>query len=494
MNKLYWLPLFVLILLVNNQVSAQKSSSLKKIDVGTSRIDITPYGPIRISGYLRMGARINESEGVLQPLWAKAIAFGSDAEGPSVLITVDLAGIPAHITKMVAGYLAKNAGIKPSQLAISASHTHSGPDMGNSHNMYSEPLLPVDQLARIASYLDSLTPKLQKVAMEALKNRRPSLISWGQGKVDFARNRRLIKDGKWIGWNGKAKITDGPVDHTLPVMAVTDPDGKLTAIFTSYACHCTTLLWDINKMHGDWIGEAQRLIEANHPGITALVAVGCGADSDPAERGTLELATKHGKSVADEVDRLLATTLQPINKAPVGTLKKIQLPFDHIPDTKELIETLKYIGAKGPEADKNFERAKGHNAEVDLERVVRGIPLDTSLTYPVQSWVFGDKLAMVFLGGEVLVDYSLRLRKELGTERLWINAYSNDVKAYIPSRRVIREGGYEVYGNMYLYDHPAHFSESIEELVVKAVHDVLPASYKPKKLNAISKNNKKDKK
>ncbi|MBC7920281.1 MAG: neutral/alkaline non-lysosomal ceramidase N-terminal domain-containing protein, partial [Ferruginibacter sp.] len=382
--------LLAIAVLTGGASPAQKTTGAT-VDVGVARVDITPEGPIRLSGYGWM--RKTESEGVLQRLGAKALAFGSDAQGPSVLITVDLAGIPANITAKVAERLARKAGVDPARLAICASHTHSGPDVGNSHNMYSDPPLPVDQLGRIALFLDSLTPKLERVALAALQDRRPARVAWGIGEVGFALNRRVIKDGKWA---GHGKVPEGPVDHALPVLSVTGPDGKVRAILTSYACHGTTLFDDINQTHGDWIGEAQRLIEVNHPGAIALVTAGCGGDADPNRRGKLEYATQHGQSIADEVERLLATSLSPLTVPPVGRLRKIELPFDHVPDVKELIALAKEEGAKG------------HNAGVHLERVVRGMALPTSLTYPIQTWTFGNKLAMVFLGGEVVADYSLR--------------------------------------------------------------------------------------
>ncbi len=443
-----------------SEIIFAQNKSAGTLEVGLAKIDITPYGPIRLSGYLRVGARANESEGVLQQLWAKAIAIGSDEQGPSVLITVDLAGIQAHMTAEVGKWLSTQTKFNPTHLSICASHTHSGPDMGNSHSMYFDPPLPVDQLARIAAYLDSLTPKLEKVALQALKNRKPSFVSWGQGEVGFAMNRRIIKDGIWV---GHGQVPDGPVDHVMPMMKITDLRGNVKAIFVKYAAHGTTLLWDINKTHGDWMGEAQRLIEEKHPGAIALVAQGCAGDSDPALRNTLEAATKNGQQIADEVERLLKTRLQPLSTAPVVRVKKIQLPFDHVPDVAEFTELSKAGGAKG------------HNAGVYLERIVRGIPIDSSMTYPIESWTFGKDLTMLFLGGEVLADYALRLRKELGSKHLWINAYANDVKAYIPSKRVIKEGGYEVELNMYYYDHPFRFSESIEEIIIKSLHSIVPA-------------------
>lgn len=457
-----WLTLFT----TTAQNTATKKGKAGAVDVGIAKMDITPYGPIRLSGYLRYGARKNESEGVNQQLWAKAIAFGNNAQGPSILITVDLAGVQEHMVRAIANKIAAQRTFNPDNLVINASHTHSGPDMGNSHSMYFEPLLPADQLVRIALYLDSLQIKLEQLALQALDNRQPSLLAWGQGTVGFALNRRVIKEGKWV---GHGSVPDGPVDHAFPLLRITDLNGKLKSVFVSYACHGTTLWDNMNKTHGDWIGEAQVAIEKNHPGIIALVGQGCGGDADPRERGTLQAVEQHGKTIAAEVDRLLSTPLKPLTVPPTVRVKQVGLPFDHVPDTKEFVEMMK------------AGEAKGHNAEVFLERIVRGIPIDSTMNYPIECWTFGKDLAMVFLAGEVVADYSLRLKKELGPDRLWVMGYTNDVKAYIPSKRIIPQGGYEVESNMYYYDHPFHFSERIEDIIINTVHELLPASYKSKK-------------
>jgi hypothetical protein len=85
---------------------------------------------------------------------------------------------------------------------------------------------------------------------------------------------------------------------------------------------------------------------------------------------------------------------------------------------------------------------------------------------------------MINLAGEVVVDYSIRLKEEIGAEHVWLNAYSNDVPCYIPSKRILKEGGYEADLSMYYYDKPSPFSEAVEDLIVSAVHDLLPNAYK----------------
>jgi hypothetical protein len=464
-KRLNYLLLLVMVLgnlFFAESLFAQKNKASKKtIEVGVASIDITPEGPILLAGY---GDRKSESEGVLQPLFAKALAFGSDAQGVSVLITVDLIGIQWYMTKQLAENLSKKTGLSPSQFVICASHTHSGPEIGNLINHFSRQL-PPEEIGRINQYLEQLAIKLEHVALEAINNRKPSKVSWGEGRATFAMNRRRVVNGKSV---NMAPVPKGPVDNALPLLRITDPDGNLKAVMVSYACHGTTLGGDVNKIHGDWIGEAQRLIEENHPGVTAMVALGCGADANPEPRLKMEYTTQHGKQIADEVDRLLASSLTTITAPPVGRLKMIELPYHHVPTVQEFVEQTKERGSKG------------YFAKLALDKIARGEAIPTSLTYPVMTWTFGTDLAMVFLAGEVVVDYSLRLKKELGTERLWVNAYSNDVPCYIASRRVIEEGGYEVEYSMYSYNRPSRFSEGIEDLIIGTVNELLPATYKPK--------------
>ena len=89
----------------------------------------------------------------------------------------------------------------------------------------------------------------------------------------------------------------------------------------------------------------------------------------------------------------------------------------------------------------------------------------------MQAWQLGDDLTLVALGGEVVVDYALRLKKELGRDSTWVAGYANDVMAYIPSLRVLKEGGYEGGGAMVYYGLPTVWAPKVEELVVRTVHE-----------------------
>ncbi|MGH9718947.1 MAG: hypothetical protein ACRD8O_01940, partial [Bryobacteraceae bacterium] len=96
--------------------------------------------------------------------------------------------------------------------------------------------------------------------------------------------------------------------------------------------------------------------------------------------------------------------------------------------------------------------------------------------YPIEVWRFGGGLKLIALGGEVVADYSLRFKSQYGWKDTWVAAYSNDVFAYIPSLRVLREGGYEGGGAAVPYGLPGPFAENIEEVIVRKVDELMRAT------------------
>jgi putative membrane-bound dehydrogenase-like protein len=431
--------------------SLHAAAAGRTLQIGVARIDITPAYPIRLTGY---AVRKAESEGIEQRLWAKALAIGSNREGPAVLITVDNCGVGANVVEDVAARLQRRAKVARERFALASSHTHSAPcTVGFAPNIFARKI-PDDQLATITRYTKELTDKLEQVALAALADRKPATLRWGEGRVGFAANRRTA---------------GGPVDHALPVLAAYDRRGRLRAVVANYACHCTTLGGEFNKHCGDWAGYAQEAIEREHPGATALLTIGCGADANPSPRGGpdfgLALAKQHGEELAAEVSELLDGHLLPLRHKPVCRAKRIELPYDRHFTRDELQERAKQPGIVG------------YHAQQYLERLDRGETPAPALPYFVQTWTFGDQLAMVFLGGEVVVDYALRLKREFDGARLWITAYANDVPCYIPSRRILQEGGYEAEWSLWYYGRPTKLAPATEDLIVQTVHELLPREF-----------------
>jgi hypothetical protein len=421
---------------------------------GVAKVDITPSQPVRMYGY---ASRKTESEGIAGRLHASALALcGNDGEGPAVLLAVDCGAVPSDLAAEVLRRVQAKVPLKPERFMLCNSHNHSGPNLKGIKS------LTGDELEHMTCYAAELTERLEQVVLQALEARAPARLAVAQGRVGFAANRRVLKDGKWSGFGA---VPDAPVDHSLPLLRVTDLHDKLLAVVVNYACHNTTLRGNFMQIHGDWAACSQEYIEAEHPGAVALVTVGCGADADPCPHGTVALCQQHGRAMADEVKRLLGEPLRPISGPLTARTAILEIAYDSPPPLDELQETAK----------------KSYAAQRLLERLESGEPAPTVAEYPLTTWTFGDDLAMVFLSHEVVVDYAQRLKRELDADRLWISAYSNDVSSYIVSKRLLNEGGYEVNNSLsttVTYGHPERVQPPLEDRIVEQVKSLLPAAFR----------------
>lgn len=437
-------PVVLLAMLLGTAHASAQDVTPQTYDVGVAKIDITPGYAVRLSGF---GFRRAESEGITHRIYARALAIRDDTGEPAVLITADNLGIPYAMTQQVAARLAKRAKLHADRFAVTATHTHTAPMLTGVAPTLFGMAIPDDHQQHIDRYTAELTDQLEKVALAALADLRPARLSWGVGTVAFAKNRRA---------------KGGPVDHDLPLLVVRDPKGKVRALYVTYACHCVAL--SNNKISGDWAGFAAEQIEDACKGAIALVSIGCGADANPSSGVTgdkTDIARLQGTEIVTEVRRLLDGYLAPITGKLTAHTRTVELPLSALP-TREAWQE------KAERKD-----AIGYHARINLARLDRNEPLKTKIDYPIKTWTFGDSLAMVFLPGEVVVDYSLRLKRELDRRRLWINAYANDAPCYIPSERVLKEGGYEGGGAMVYYDLPGPLRTGLEDKIVGAVKELV---------------------
>ncbi len=416
--------------------------------VGVASVDVTPDYPIRLNGF---GGRREESTGISHRIHARALAISREDNHPLVVITVDNLGVRTTMVDEVARRLKARFGIPRKQISLSFTHTHCGPKVnGASDNIFSQPI-PRQHQIHIDRYTRELTDKIEQVAAVAIENREPSKLSWGIGKVEFAMNRRT---------------RGGPVDHDLPTLVVRNAaTGKVSAIYVSYACHCVTL--SFNKISGDWAGYAAAMIERTAPGATALVSIGCGSDSNPSSGVTgdkTDTAASQGAEIATEVARLLTTVLRPITGSPRATLQRISLPLND-PPTVDQLQTLVTAGG-----------SVGYNATTLLAKLKKGERLLSAIDYPIQTFSFGDELSIVFLAGEVCVDYSSQLKKILDRDRIWLNGYCNDFCCYIPSERLLREGGYGGGSEIPYFALPATLKPGLQQMIVDEVKRQVPKS------------------
>lgn len=425
------------------------ASAAAPFDAGVARADITPREPIRMGGY---AARTHASDGVAAPLWAKALALRDARGGRVVIVTLDLLRAPRILTDAVAGEANRRYGLGRSQILFNCSHNHSGPLLWE-NDPY--PSVAPEDYETSRRYMEWLTARVNDLVGEALRDLAPATLAASEGSAGFAANRRVAgPKGYEIGYN-----PSGAVDHRVPVLRVNGADGRLRAVLFGYACHNTAIGPESYRISGDYAGVAQQTLERAHPGVSALFLQLAAGDQDPYPRGPAEWADRHGRALADAVERALATAGQATLAGPLGTAYR-EVPLALAPHTRELFEAR--LADPLP--------ARVRNARTMLKAYDEGRPM-VSLPYPVQAVRVGEGFAIVAIGGEPVVDYALRAKREL--PGVVLAGYSNSVKGYVPSARVLAEGGYEAGDSAIYYGLPGPFASGVEETIVAAVRDVL---------------------
>ncbi|MEN6643105.1 MAG: neutral/alkaline non-lysosomal ceramidase N-terminal domain-containing protein [Armatimonadia bacterium] len=422
--------------------------------VGISRRIITPQTQVWLAGY---GSK-RAPEGTIHDLWVKVLAIRAADGKTVVLATTDHMGMSKTIYESLYEQVHQRFGLDRAEFMITFSHNHCGPCLKDDLVDY----YPADDEQRrlVAEYSDWMENEVVEAVGEALAELQPAELLTGQGSCTFAVNRRENTEAEVDIALAEGKPLKGAVDHYVPVLVVRGLDGALRAVLFGYACHPTTL--SFNYWCGDYPGFAQIALEESHPGTTAMFFNACGADQNPIPRRTLKLAEKYGKMLAEGVEQALTQSLKPVTGGLKTAFEFVDLAYDELV-TRETLQ---------PVADGDSP-LHARWAKRMLAQIEAGVVFPTSYPYPVQAWRFGRELLFIGIGGEAVVDYSLRFKHEYGPGT-WVCGYANDMAAYIPSRRVWEEGGYEGGPHLDEYGRPAwRWAGDVEDRIADTVHRVV---------------------
>ena len=421
---------------------------------GVAKAVITPEKSVWLAGY---GSK-RAPDGKLHDLWVKALALEDNAGQRVVLITSDFQGVPKIMSDRVFEQLQKQFTLERSQVMFTFSHNHCGPRLGDDLIDYYP--VEAEQESLVDEYTAQMVTKTVAMVGESLSKLAPASLHIGEGKATFAVNRRNNREADVPDLIAKGTPLVGPVDHAVPVLTVTRPDGKLEAVLFGYACHPTTL--SFLTWCGDYPGFAQLEIEKAHPGTTAMFVNTCGGDQNPLPRRKIELCEKYGHLLAIAVEEALQQPLKPVTSGLRTAFEMIDLPYLNNVSREELTEL-----------SKDETGIKGRWSRRLLKKLDAGDKFESAYPYPIHAWRLGQEMLVVGMGAETVVDYALRFKREFG-EGTWVMGYADDMISYIPSRRVWEEKGYEGGSNLFEYGRPAYrWDGSIEDRIAASVHKLV---------------------
>lgn len=404
--------------------------------IGTSITDITPDPGTELSGFL---ARVQPSLDVHDRLAVRAL-YLDDGSRRLLWLHADLVGFTRELVAEVKHALADSAGLRPEEIVVSATHTHSGPAT----------IRLVNAGTYDHRYVERLRKDILRTAADAQRSLEPVKMLVAEGRCTLAADRR-----------GKASAHTDP---RLGLIAWRRDDGRFAAVLANYAIHHVAMRADNRSISADMAGRAAASASARLPGkpIVMVTNGACGNLNPPSVTSdfiqhnkkppTFEQMEEWGDQIADAI--VAAVSSAAVVSEPVvrSTLTEFDIrlqPFD-ARQIRDRAAKLRLVYAKetGYVADR-YRDAIGvwerkMTAKVAQADWTPRVPMD------VQVVRLGETL-WVCLGAEVFSIMADELRARLG-ERLYVVGYANGDAGYLAPSAAYDEGGYEIESAFVFYE------------------------------------------
>ena len=212
------------------------------------------------------------------------------------------------------------------------------------------------------------------------------------------------------------------------------------------------------NISGDYAGFAQAEFESAHPGSIGMFLMLTGGDQNPNPRSSTAYAEQHGKALGEEAGRVISGKLERIDGRIRNTFQTVEplLPI-RVPISRRSYLTPTRSRSVAKEMIRAYDERR---------------PIKT-VTFPVQAVRLGKDVVLLALGGEVVVDYGLQAKSRYPKAKLMVAGYSNDVMCYIPTKRILNEGGYEAVDSMVYYGQPGPFAPEVEDRIFETIARVM---------------------
>lgn len=417
----------------------------RMLRAGAASAAVTPPVGGMMDGY---GGRLQPSQGVHDPLFARVLVLDYGGEGAAAIVVLDLLGVHPWMAAELRHRANERLGILEDAIVLSATHDHAAP-AGLRSGMFSRLDEPLAEKT-VAACLDALN--------RAWESRQTATMKIGAIDVPgVAMNRR---------------DPDGPVDQTLRVLLLDGKDGPIASLM-NFACHATVLSGENLLLSAEFPGAACRIVEAATGAPTVYLQGACGNVNPVWMRQDFTSVERAGQRVAGAAISVIADL-----RAADNGLRGHNIRWDEFPETpvagrivaprlrairreidlplREFASDEEYaarIDAARAEADANLAASPGRRAAMaQLSRYEgerwaaawsrRSGESGTRRT-EVQALSLGDGVAVIALPGEFFVETAAVIREKSGVEQQLVAGYANDYVGYVVPKHAFAEGGYE---------------------------------------------------
>ncbi len=431
-------------------------SAARNLQAGFAAVRITPPPGTRLSGFGDRDFGPAGAAGIHDDLFVRAL-YLSQERREVLIMGFDLLFFSRDEADRFKGAVGDRLGLPPADILLNTSHTHTGPKVGNWYYTPSDPL-----------YLNELEKRIVEAAVQAKRKAAPATLWAGETQTSVPLSRRLKKSDGTILF---APSPDGPTYSRLPLALLKANDGSPVCLLFSVACHASTIKGDerANLVSADYPGaaaaELDRLLGKN----CALFLQGAGGDAKASiigqglkewRAGTWEDLAAIGKTLASEIDAARSAGLKEVKPGLRTALVEMSLPLGPAPGRDELLRIFGGTKSKGQDAASS-DKARMLWAEEQLSLIDRGFGLPAAAAVLVQGIELGPGLRLVGVEGELTADLGHLIHDFYGSGVTFPLGYSNGARMYLPSSRMIDEGGYEVE-SYWEYRQPAPLAKGIE--------------------------------
>jgi Neutral/alkaline non-lysosomal ceramidase. len=369
----------------------------------------------------------------------------------AVIICADVLGLGEILVSDIKSDINKRFGFSEDEILLSYSHTHSGP-------MLHENISPV--MGEINSeYLKFFLECILCSVASSLSNMEDVDIYTGRTVCDIGINRRRIVDGK----SQFAPNEWGAIDKEV-LVAKFVKDDIVKAVVYNYACHPSIL--NSTWVTADYPGKAREIIEDSCGNdVKVFFLQGCCGnirartmEGGEFRRGSMDDIEKFGEILGQAVADVCKGKMKKMRPDLYTSITKVILPLNEIRSKNEYEDLL---------LDERFR------VRVWAEKVLAGYNnLSNQIPYSIQKFSVGEGFHIIGMEGEVSIEYGIRIKQALINDFVMTAGYCNWVMGYIPTKKMLGEGGYEPEDSIYYYMLPCQFHESVEEIINDALDTI----------------------
>ena len=436
------------------------------LKAGFAIAKITPPIGTALNGFGERDFDPAGAQGVHDDLYVRAL-YLRQGRKEALIMGFDLLFFSREESDRFKAAIGNRIGLAPDETLLNTSHTHTGPKVGNWYYTDSDPL-----------YLQKLERDVVAAALEAKQSAREITLWAGETRtrVPLAR-RRPLADGSVA----FAPNPDGPVYDFLPFVLFKSRDGSPVCLLFSVACHPSTIKGDelAYFVSADFPGTAAPEIDKFLGKKAALFLQGAGGDAkasaigrdlDQWRAGTWEDVAAVGRMIASEIQASYSAGLTKAQPDLQVSLREMRLPLAALP-TKEILAAILENPESRAEGAPVHLRVRRMWAEEQIALLDRGFGLRTEVPVLVQGIQLGRGLRIIAVEGELVAELGSLIRDFYGSGITFPLGYSNGAQMYLPTSRMIKEGGYEVE-SYWEYRQPAPLSEGVEAHFIKALEDL----------------------